>query len=82
VLSYRPEEITRHFGHMLKAFDSGAPPHGGIAPGIDRLVMLVADTGNTRDVIAFPETQRAEDLILDAPLQVDERQLRKLHLAL
>jgi aspartyl-tRNA synthetase len=80
VLGYQPDEIDRRFGHLLEAFEYGAPPHGGIAPGIDRLVMLLADTENIRDVIAFPKTQRAEDLMLNAPSGVDEHQLRELHL--
>jgi aspartyl-tRNA synthetase len=80
VLGYRPEEIDRRFGHLLEAFEYGVPPHGGIAPGIDRLVMLLADTENIRDVIAFPKPQRAEDLMLDAPSMVDDHQLRELHL--
>jgi aspartyl-tRNA synthetase len=82
LLNYGPHEIGRRFGHMLEAFEYGAPPHGGIAPGIDRIIMLLANTDNIRDVIAFPKTQKAEDLMLDAPSPVDERQLYELHLAL
>jgi aspartyl-tRNA synthetase len=74
------EEIEEQFGHMLEAFEYGAPPHGGIALGIDRLVMLFADKDGIREVIAFPKTQSAQDLMLNAPSPVDEKQLRELHL--
>lgn len=76
------EEIKEQFGHMLEAFEYGAPPHGGIALGLDRLVMLFADEDNIREVIAFPKTQSAQDLLLNAPSPVDEMQLRELHLQL
>jgi aspartyl-tRNA synthetase len=72
------EEARSQFGHLLEAFEFGAPPHGGIAPGIDRLVMLLAGEPNIREVIAFPKTQRAADLMLGAPAPVAERQLREL----
>ncbi len=76
------EEIKEQFGHMLEAFEYGAPPHGGIALGIDRLVMLFADEEGIREVIAFPKTQSAQDLMMNAPSPVDENQLRELHLQL
>lgn len=82
LLNYEPEEIYRRFGHMLDAFEYGAPPHGGIAPGIDRIMTLLCDEENIREVIAFPKTQRAEDLMMHSPSRVDQRQLRDLHLAL
>lgn len=74
------EEIEEQFGHMLEAFEYGAPPHGGIALGVDRLVMLMANEDSIREVIAFPKTQSATDLMMHAPSPVEEKQLRELHL--
>jgi aspartyl-tRNA synthetase len=82
IAGYGPEVVDTRFGGMITAFKFGAPPHGGSAPGIDRIVMLLADEPNIREVIAFPMNQKAEDLLMQAPAVADEKQLRELHLQL
>ena len=82
LLGYSDEEIQQRFGTIIEAFQYGPPPHGGIAPGIDRIVMLLAGEENIREVIAFPKNQSAVDVMLDAPSPVDDAQLAELHLQL
>ena len=78
ILGYTHEQVQERFGHILEAFDYGAPPHGGIAPGIDRLVAILAGADSLREVIAFPKTQSGSDLLFGAPAPVDFPQLRDL----
>ncbi|MEO0753659.1 MAG: amino acid--tRNA ligase-related protein, partial [Pseudomonadota bacterium] len=79
---YGPEVVEAEFGGMLNAFRYGAPPHGGIAPGVDRMVMLLADAENIRDVTLFPMNQQARDLMMGAPSEVRPEQLRELNIKL
>jgi aspartyl-tRNA synthetase len=72
--------VDEKFGGMIRAFRYGAPPHGGIAPGVDRIVMLIANEPNIREVILFPMNQRAEDLLMGAPSTVRPEQLEELHI--
>jgi len=82
IAGYGEEVLENKFGGMLRALSYGAPPHGGIAPGIDRIVMLLCGEENLREVVAFPMNQQAEDLLMSAPSEVSQRQLRELHIRL
>jgi len=78
VLGHQPEEIYDKFGHLLEAFDYGVPPHGGIAPGLDRILMILENEPNIREVIAFPKTGEGRDLMMNAPSEVEKKQLDEL----
>ena len=80
IAGYSKEDVDENFSGMIEAFKLGAPPHGGSAPGIDRIVMLLADEPNIREVIAFPLNQRAQDLMMGAPAKISARQLRDVHI--
>ena len=80
IIGHKPEDIDTNFGHMLKAFASGTPPHGGIAWGFDRFLMLLQGEPNIREVIPFPKTGEGRDLMMNAPAPVSDKQLDELHL--
>ena len=82
VLQIPPDMVKARFGYMLEAFRYGAPPHGGIALGFDRLIAILCNTPSIRDVIAFPKTAKGTDLMTDSPGSVEPKQLRDLHLEL
>ena len=77
-----PEDQQKKFGHMLEAFTFGAPPHGGFAPGIDRIVMILQNEPNIREVIAFPKTGEGRDLMMGSPSAISEKQLKELGIKL
>ncbi len=80
LLGYTPEQVERRFGFLLEAFEYGAPPHGGMALGVDRIILLMAGGDSIREVIAFPKNQRFQDLMIDAPAPVEPAILKELHL--
>ena len=82
IAGYTQQDVDTNFAGMINAFKFGAPPHGGSAPGVDRIVMLLADEPNIREVIVFPMTQKAEDLMMQAPSFVSEKQLKELNIRL
>ena len=82
IAGYKKEEVDDKFSGMINALSYGAPPHGGIAPGIDRIVMLLANEKNIREVTMFPMNQNAQDLMMNAPSKIEESQLKELNLSL
>ena len=81
IAGYKKEQVEEKFSGMINALNYGAPPHGGIAPGIDRIVMLLANEKNIREVTMFPMNQNAQDLMMNAPSEVDDNQLKELNLS-
>jgi len=79
-VGYTKKMVEQKFSGMIKALSYGAPPHGGMAPGIDRIVMLLANQKNIREVTLFPLNQNAEDLLMEAPSEANEKQLKELHI--
>ena len=82
IAGYTEEDVKTRFGALYNAFQYGTPPHAGAAPGIDRLIMLIADSTNIREVIAFPKNKRARDLLMRSPSKVTEQQLDDVHIQL
>ena len=82
IAGYTARDVEQRFAGLFQALKFGAPPHGGSAPGIDRIVMLLADEPNIREVVAFPMTQKAEDLMMKAPAEVEPRRLKELSIKL
>ncbi len=80
IAGYSRGEVDTRFGALVRAFRFGVPPHGGIAPGVDRIVMLLADEPNIREVICFPMNQQGEDVLMGAPSKVEDKHLRELSL--
>jgi aspartyl-tRNA synthetase len=82
IAGYEEEDIKERFGALYNAFQYGTPPHAGAAPGIDRMVMLIANSQNIREIIAFPKNKKARDLLMRAPSVVSEQQLKDVHIKL
>lgn len=80
IMGHKKEDIREKFGHLLEAFEYGVPPHGGIAPGIDRFLMILAEEESIREVIAFPKTGDSRDLMMDSPAEISKEQLKELHI--
>lgn len=80
IAGYTREQVDNRFGAMIRAFEYGAPPHGGNAPGIDRILMVLQDLDSIRDIYAFPKDGKGKDLMMDSPSKIDEKQLEELHI--
>ena len=82
IAGYNKSEVDEKFSGMINALSYGAPPHGGIAPGVDRIVMLLANEKNIREVTLFPMNQNAQDLMMNAPSEINQEQLKELNLSI